>query len=90
MNELVQSRPCSKTISVPEMSNQRLKSETDFFTHECQCQAESVSGAGFRWLRCKTLRTICKVMRDATIYKTLQIIFDLRAFEPVIIARPEK
>jgi hypothetical protein len=26
----------------------------------------------FSGTRCKTLRTICKVVRDATIYKTLQ------------------
>src|SRR5580700_6938409 len=81
----VQSRPCSKTISVVEMPNERLKSETDFFTHECQCQAESVSGAGFRWYAAKLCVRFAKLCATRRFTKRYKLFLDRGAFEPGLL-----
>jgi hypothetical protein len=41
-----------------------VKKWTDFCTRQCQCQAESFTGAGFQWGRRKSLRMIRKNLRD--------------------------
>jgi hypothetical protein len=57
------SRPCSKTISGKSRrrQNQRLESDTDFFTHACECQAESFSEAGFQWCSAKLCERFAKL-----------------------------
>jgi hypothetical protein len=73
-----------------EMSNQRLESETNFFTHECQCQAESFSGAGFRWYAAKLCERFASYARRDDLQNITNNLLIAVFSKKVIIVRPEK
>jgi hypothetical protein len=57
-----------------KMSKARAPKRTNFFTDECECQAESFPGAGFQWYTAKLCVRVAKLC--ATLTMLLEMIFD--------------